>query len=393
MSEAEPLQPELYIGLMSGTSLDAVDAVVASIDDKQVVLDAELSQPIPKSLKDRLVAVNTGSATTLKEIGVIDHLLGELYASTVLKLLSESRIDASCIRAIGNHGQTVFHNPEGDTPFTVQLGDANVIAAETGIDTIADFRRLDVALGGQGAPLTPAFHHFLFHSDKKNTVVLNVGGICNITVLPVQGEVCGFDTGPGNMLMDMWCQQHTGQAFDKDANWARQGKVNEPLLRLLMSDPYLHRTPPKSTGREHYNMDWLDKQVHGDLVSVDVQRTLCEFTVRSAAEQIQACVPNQLSADESEGEHSIDGYGNDAENVLLVCGGGANNPLIMKRLQDQLPNWHVETTMERGVPVDRVEALAFAWLARQRTYGLPSNLPAVTGASREASLGVLYAAL
>jgi len=391
---------ELYVGLMSGTSLDAIDTVVVSIESDGIKLLACNEYTIPSVLRQRILDICTGQITTLPEVGFIDHELGKLYAAAVNELLGQAELTSNQITAIGNHGQTVFHQPDGDSPFTMQLGDANLIAALTRIDTVADFRRMDIALGGQGAPLTPAFHQFLFQSQDSRTVVLNIGGIANVTVLPIkhpesekaegqvgdQIEVIGFDTGPGNLLMDAWCEKHTGKAYDHDAQWAKQGTLNEDLLNQLLSDPYLVKTLPKSTGREYYHLDWLEKQLlkasgnkhveslSSQFIAEDVQRTLCEFTAVSIAQQIHHY---------QEGENC----------ELLVCGGGANNPLLMKKLQDYLPEWGVFPTSKRGVSGDYLEAMAFAWLARQRIHNQASNLRSVTGAKSRVSLGVLYPAL
>jgi len=365
---------ELYIGLMSGTSLDAVDAVVVSIDLSSTELVASYEHPIPSELRKRVLGVCTGQNTTLPEIGLIDHQLGKLFAAAVTELLRLTQLDAEQITAIGSHGQTVFHQPTGDSPFTMQLGDANLIAAETGIDTIADFRRIDMALGGQGAPLVPAFHHYLFEKRDATTVVLNIGGISNVTIITADSQVSGFDTGPGNILMDSWCEKNTGDTYDRNAQWARLGRIETELLHKLMADPYLSMAPPKSTGREHYNIDWLETQITNAPTAADVQRTLCEFTALSIAQQIQPYKQGQ-----------------DCE--LLVCGGGANNPLLMELLQQNLSDWLIAPTADRGIPGDYLEAMAFAWLAHQRTHNKPSNIPAVTGARCQASLGVLYPAI
>jgi len=365
---------ELYVGLMSGTSMDGVDVVVVSIDSKRIELVASYAHPIPIDLRQQLLNICNDQHTTLAEIGRIDHKLGKLYATAVVEILEHAKLSAEQITAIGNHGQTVFHHPEGESPFTLQLGDANLIAALTGIDTIADFRRIDMALGGQGAPLTPAFHQFLFNDCDSTVVVLNIGGISNISVIPANGTTIGFDTGPGNLLLDAWSSKHTGKAYDQDAQWASQGRTDTALLKQLLRDPYLAKAPPKSTGREHYHLGWLEKQLVEKFAAHDVQRTLCEFTVASIAQQV-----NPFK------------QGPNCE--LLVCGGGANNPLLMRRLQQALPQWQVLRTAERGIPGDYMEAMAFAWFARQRIHNQPSNLPTVTGANRRASLGVIFPAV
>ncbi|NVD05779.1 anhydro-N-acetylmuramic acid kinase [Vibrio sp. JPW-9-11-11] len=364
----------LYIGIMSGTSLDGIDTVLVEIDNNQVRLLDSYDHPIPDSLKQRILDVSLGQQTSLPEIGQIDHLLGKLYAQAVHALLDKSGYKASDITAIGNHGQTVFHQPTGQTPFTLQLGDANIIAALTRIDTVADFRRKDIALGGQGAPLVPAFHQSIFQPQSSTVVVLNIGGIANISVLRPNQAVIGYDTGPGNMLMDAWCFRHEGAAFDKDAKFASKGNLNQPLLCELLKEPYLALSAPKSTGRELFNIPWLEAIVKRySASSADVQRTLCEYTAQTIANEVAQFKLGQ-------------------EPELLVCGGGAHNPLLMQRLKDLLPEWQVMPTDDKGVDSNNMEAMAFAWLAYRRIHNLPSNLPEVTGASQLASLGVLYLA-
>jgi anhydro-N-acetylmuramic acid kinase len=352
--------------------MDGVDTALVEFEDNHVRLIAHDDYPMPVQLKEALLSVCTGQATNLKTIGELDHQLGHLFADAVLQLLEKSGYSAGQIRAIGNHGQTVFHQPTGEYPFTIQLGDANIIAAKTGIDTVADFRRKDMALGGQGAPLVPAFHKSIFAMQDSTTVVLNIGGIANISVLHPQHPVIGYDTGPGNMLMDAWCEKHTAKGFDKDAQMAQQGTVNKALLEQFLQEPYLMMSAPKSTGRELFNIDWLQSHVTNyPLSAEDVQRTLCEYSAVTIANEVEKFA-----------------YGPSPQ--LLVCGGGARNPLLMQRLAKLLPQWQVATTNERGVDGDYMEAMAFAWLAQRHIHGLPSNLPEVTGASRPASLGVLY---
>lgn len=374
---------------MSGTSLDGMDVVLVSISSNRIELIARYEHNIPQDLRQRVLAICTGQTTTLPEIGAIDHELGKLYADAVLQILKQANLAAQDIKAIGNHGQTVYHQPESQSAFTMQLGDPNIIAALTGIDTVADFRRLDMALGGQGAPLTPAFHQYAFKPSnpskqrQSTLVVLNIGGIANITVLPTEKDVIGFDTGPGNLLMDAWCEKHTGNAFDNNAEWANQGVLDEHLLAQLLGDEFLTRQPPKSTGREHYNLDWLQIQLLAAFKSkphpekhispVNVQRTLCEFTARSVALHIEKIQ-----------------IGSSPE--LLICGGGVHNPLLFQRIQHLLPKWDVKPTDEQGIPANCMEAMAFAWLARQRIHNKPSNLPSVTGAKARVSLGTLVSA-
>lgn len=363
---------QLYIGVMSGTSLDGIDTALVEIDQGQVRLLASHQSPMPETLKQQVLAICLGQATDLVTIGQIDHQLGVLYAQAVIALLDKSGYSAEQITAIGNHGQTVYHQPSGDTPFTTQLGDANIIAALTGIDTIADFRRKDMALGGQGAPLVPAFHQSIFGSTDSSVVVLNIGGIANISVLRPEQAVVGYDTGPGNMLMDAWCHKHCHQPFDKDALFAQQGQVDQTLLTKFLSEPYLQAQAPKSTGRELFNLPWLEALLADDCLSpADVQRTLCEFSAQSIANEVRQ-------------------YQQGEQPELLVCGGGAHNPLLMQRLQALLPDWQVMSTDDKGVDSNNMEAMAFAWLAYRRMHNLPSNLPDVTGASKAVALGVMY---
>lgn len=366
---------ELYIGVMSGTSMDGVDTALVSIEDTGITLLAHDEFPMPEDIKARLLEVCIGQKTDLIAIGELDHQLGHLFADAVLQLLNKSDMPASSVTAIGNHGQTVFHQPTGDSPFTMQLGDANIIAAKTQIQTVADFRRKDMALGGQGAPLVPAFHHTIFHPQDSSVVVLNIGGISNISVLRPNQPTLGYDTGPGNMLMDAWVDKHTGVKFDCDAQFALKGQLNQALLEQLLNESYLSQTPPKSTGRELFNLPWLEQQLteFKGLAAEDVQRTLCEYTALTIANEVET-------------------YRLGSQAALYVCGGGTRNPLLMKRLSELLPSWEVESTTSKGVDADYMEAMAFAWLAQRHVHQLPSNLPEVTGASRAASLGVLYRA-
>lgn len=366
------MNKELYIGVMSGTSLDGIDTALVEFHDDQPHLLESNDYPIPSQLKQRILDICLGQPASVVEVGEIDHQLGELYSEAVQALLAKSGYQAEQITAVGNHGQTVFHQPSSANPFTMQLGDANIIAARTGIDTVADFRRKDMALGGQGAPLVPAFHQSIFNSEESSVVVLNIGGIANISVLHPDKAVIGYDTGPGNMLMDAWCMKHINTPFDRDADFAKQGRVDQALLNELLNEPYLSKTAPKSTGRELFNLPWIEAILANHTLSPeDVQRTLCEYTAMTVASEVE----KYRCGDNPE---------------LLTCGGGAQNPLLMERLTTLLPNWHVTTTNEKGVDSDNMEAMAFAWLAYRRIHNLPSNLPEVTGASKAASLGVMY---
>ncbi|WP_039954154.1 anhydro-N-acetylmuramic acid kinase [Vibrio caribbeanicus] len=362
----------MYVGVMSGTSMDGVDTALVQISDDQVKLIAYGDYPMPDSIKNSLLSVCNNQTTNIQTIGELDHKLGHLFADAVLDLLEQSEYSASQIKAIGCHGQTVFHQPDHAQAFSLQLGDANIIAAKTGIDTVADFRRKDIALGGQGAPLVPAFHQQLFAIQQSTTVVLNIGGIANISVLHPHKPVIGYDTGPGNVLMDAWCHLNRQEPYDRDGRFAQQGEISHELLNQLLENNYFAMPPPKSTGRERFNLDWLQKiLINHSLSTEDIQRTLCQYSATSIANEV--------------GQYS---FGDTPQ--LLVCGGGARNPLLMRDIKSLLPNWQVSTTEAKGINGDYMEAMAFAWLAHRNIHKLPSSLPEVTGASRPASLGVYY---
>ena len=365
---------EKYVGLMSGTSLDGVDAVLVETNGTEITLLGHADYPMDAQLKSDVLSVCTGQATNLKMIGEIDHRLGHLFADAALHLLNTLSVDPASITAIGSHGQTLFHSPDTQYPFTTQLGDANIIAAKTGINTIADFRRKDMALGGQGAPLVPAFHHTLFGKPESTLIVLNIGGISNISILQKNSPVIGYDTGPGNMLMDAWIYEHKQKNYDHNGEWARNGIIIHPLLSKLKQHLYFARPYPKSTGRELFNLEWFTQYIENQSYKAqDVQTTLLEFTVTTIVDQITK-------------------FRVGSETKLLVCGGGAHNQYLMERLQQHLPKWAVSTTNDYNVDSDNMEAMAFAWLAHQRVHDRPSNEPDVTGASRYASLGVIYPA-
>ncbi|AOM40291.1 anhydro-N-acetylmuramic acid kinase [Xenorhabdus hominickii] len=360
-----------YIGVMSGTSMDGVDVILATISDKVVKQEVSYNHPFPQEIKQELLSICQGQQTTLSIVGRLDYELGTLFAESVQGLLDKAGLTANDITAIGCHGQTVWHEPDGKKPFTMQIGDNNRVAALTNITTVGDFRRRDMAYGGQGAPLVPAFHMAVLGHPAERRIILNIGGIANISALLPDTAVKGYDTGPGNMLMDAWIWRHKQLPYDKDALWASEGTVNEPLLQKMLSDPYLARTAPKSTGREYFNMTWLEKQLadYPNVEPVDVQATLAELTAVSISQQV------------------ILSGGCDR---LLVCGGGARNPLVMSRLSALLPNAEVATTDKYGLSGDDMEALAFAWLAFRTMSGLSGNLPSVTGADRETILGAIY---
>ncbi|EMB4325414.1 anhydro-N-acetylmuramic acid kinase [Pluralibacter gergoviae] len=362
-----------FIGVMSGTSLDGVDVVLAAIDDHVVAQQASLSYPVPLALKEAILAICQGQQLTLSQYGQLDTRLGHLFADAVLALMQQERLSANDVVAIGCHGQTVWHEPDGDAPHTLQIGDNNIIAARTGVTVVGDFRRRDIALGGQGAPLVPAFHHALLAHPVERRIVLNIGGIANLSLLFPGQPVKGHDTGPGNMLMDAWIWRQRGKPYDKDAEWASSGKVVLPLLQDMLSDPWFALPAPKSTGREYFNYGWLERQLarYPALAGQDVMATLTELTAVIISEQ--ALLSGGCER-------------------LLVCGGGSRNPLLMARLACLLPGTEVTTTDEAGVSGDDMEALAFAWLAWRTLEGLPGNLPAVTGASAPTILGAIFPA-
>ena len=362
-----------YIGVMSGTSLDGVDVVLAVIDENSVTQLASLSWPIPIAVKEAVLAICQGQPLTLSQLGQLDNRLGNLFADAVLALMSQEKLAAQDIVAIGCHGQTVWHEPTGDAPHTMQIGDNNIIAARTGVSVVGDFRRRDMALGGQGAPLVPAFHQALLAHVSERRMILNIGGIANLSLLIPGQPVRGFDTGAGNMLIDAWIWRNLGKPYDKDAEWANEGKVILPLLQDMLNDPYFAAPAPKSTGREYFNYGWLAQFLarYPGLRAQNVQATLTELTAVTISEQVLLSGGCER---------------------LLVCGGGSRNPLVMARLAGLLAGTEVATTDEYGISGDDMEALAFAWLAWRTVAGLPGNLPSVTGASQATVLGAIFPA-
>ncbi len=378
---------ELYIGLMSGTSLDGVDGVLVEESSRVI---AHSYAPFPPSLRQEFLALNTSGSDEIHRGALAANALARVYSQVVSDLLAQAKVAQSDVTAIGAHGQTVRHRPQefdviqsftGSMAggYTVQLNNPALLAELTGIDVVADFRSRDVAAGGQGAPLVPAFHQAVFGQAHEAVAVLNIGGISNITLLPPldlqpAGEVIGFDCGPGNALMDHWCQQHTGQAFDSGGQWAASGQVNEGLLKALLDEPYFTKPPPKSTGRDLFNLPWLaDKLAGFDKVApVDVQATLTELTA-------SACVTCLTS------------YGVDSRQ-LIVCGGGAMNTFLLERLQARLQKVTVTTSEAFGLPPLQVEAAAFAWLARKAIRRETGSLPKVTGTRGARILGAIYPA-
>lgn len=367
--------PELYIGLMSGTSLDGVDGVLAECTNAHTRVIRHAHQPFPPALAAELLQLNSPGPNELHRAALAANALARLYAAVVSELLQATALEPSAVTAIGAHGQTVRHRPgEFDsTGYTLQLNSPALLAELTGIDVVADFRSRDVAAGGQGAPLVPAFHHAMFAQTGQTVAVLNIGGISNISVLR-DDAVLGFDCGPGNALMDLWCRQHTGQPFDAEGRWAASGQMHEPLLQALLQEPYFALPPPKSTGRDLFNPPWLAAKLTGfaAVSPVDVQATLAELTACACAADVQR-------------------HGSGSKR-LIVCGGGALNNHLMQRLQARLPSLTVVSSVQAGLPPLQVEAAAFAWLARKAVLRQPASLKNVTGAQGARVLGAIYPA-
>ena len=367
---------ELYLGLISGTSADGIDVALVRFEctapQARCALLHGRTTRWPEDLRARLIALGQGGeATSLDELGMLDVRSAHGFADAALALLDAAGVDPASVRALGSHGQTVRHRPEALHPFTWQMGDGHVIAERTGIATVADFRRRDLAAGGHGAPLLPALHAALLRSEAEERAVLNLGGIANLTLLPMHGDVRGFDTGPANALLDAWCERHTGAAFDADGAFAASGAMDAALLEALRADPWFATPPPKSTGREQFHLDWLLTRLGAEpRRSEDVQATLVELTAATVADALAATQP--------------------ATRRVLVCGGGVHNPRLLQALAARMPGSIVESTAVHGVDPDFVEAMGFAWLARETLHGRPGNLPAVTGARGARVLGAIY---
>jgi anhydro-N-acetylmuramic acid kinase len=362
---------------MSGTSMDGIDAGLFEIKERTCTTKATLSTEYPPALRSELQNCSRNPGTCdVDSLGRLDNWVGECFMQTAEDLIAQNRIARNLVRAIGSHGQTIRHQPRSERRFTLQIGDPNVIAVGTGITTVADFRRRDMALGGEGAPLATAFHKWFLSDPKENRVVLNIGGIANITILPAAaGTVFGFDTGPGNTLLDAWIQSRRDRRYDSNGDWGDRGRVSEELLDVLLADPYFRSTPPKSTGFEYFNLAWLQRSIahvtkFESLWDEDVQATLTALTARTIAEAVAKHAPGTRR--------------------VLVCGGGVHNAGLMRRLREQLPNVVVESTAGYGIDPGWVEAATFAWLAKRCLDREPGNLPAVTGASRETLLGGVY---
>ncbi|VWX57547.1 anhydro-N-acetylmuramic acid kinase [Burkholderiales bacterium 8X] len=369
---------QIYIGLMSGTSLDGVDGVLADFSHQQIAVKAHATAPFSIALRTELLALNsTGGVDELHRAALAGNGLARVYARVVRQLLADTGISHSNVVAIGAHGQTVRHRPGAfdEVGYTLQINNPSLLAELTGIAVVADFRSRDVAAGGQGAPLVPAFHRAVFGGGAKLPIaVLNIGGISNLSLLPAgEGRVLGFDCGPGNALLDHWCQSHIGKPYDEGGSWAASGTVVQELLARLMSDPYFNKAPPKSTGRDVFHPAWLASHL-GNIgaPSEDVQATLAELTAASCAADLRRHLPEART--------------------LIVCGGGAQNTHLMKRLAALLPEVEVSSSAAHGLPPQQVEAAAFAWLARATVEGQAGNLASVTGARGPRVLGALYPA-
>jgi anhydro-N-acetylmuramic acid kinase len=365
---------ELFVGLMSGTSMDGVDGVLADFSAPSPRVLAHATTPFDAGTRAELLALNIGGDNELHRAWLAGNALAGSYAEVVAQLLKQAGVAASAVAAVGAHGQTVRHRPQmfDGTGYTIQLNQPALLAERTGIDVVADFRSRDVAAGGQGAPLAPFFHQAVFARPGQATGVLNIGGISNLTVLQADGAMLGFDCGPGNALMDFWCQLHTGKPYDDAGRWAAQGRPVHPLLQALLAEPYFGQPPPKSTGRDLFNQAWLEQELLATVAAraVDVQATLAELTATACANDARRYALCQL----------------------IVCGGGALNLHLMSRLQALLAGVDVMSSEQAGVPPLQVEALAFAWLARKCVRREKLPLESTTGARGARVLGCVYPA-
>lgn len=363
---------EVFIGLMSGTSIDAIDATAVSIGNNKIQVIATHTHPIPNEIKQSIASLCQPDDNEIERTGKLDHELGQLFSEAVLELLCLNNLKSADIAAIGSHGQTIRHAPTGHHPFTLQIGNPALICETTNITTVADFRQADIAAGGQGAPLVPAFHHAVFLDQQIKRVILNIGGMANISIIEQNKEINGFDTGPGNILLNEWILQQRNLPYDKNGEWSKSGIANNPLLEEMLDDNYFSQAPPKSTGREYFNLNWLSECL-SDINDTpeNIQSTLCDLTARSISDAIKK-------------------YAKDCEQIL-VCGGGVHNQDLMSRLT-QYNNATIYSTAQFGLDPDYVEAAAFAWLARQMLHNIPANAPAVTGARHPVLLGAIYPA-
>jgi len=361
---------ELYAGLMSGTSLDGIDAVLVDFSGSMPDLRATHYRAYDAELRQALLALHQPAVNELHDASLLGNRLAQEYATAIAALLQDAKAAPDAVQAIGCHGQTIRHRP--DAGYTLQLGNGALLAELSGITVVSDFRSRDIAAGGQGAPLAPAFHQQILRHPDIHRVIVNIGGISNLTNLPPEGAVSGFDCGPGNMLMDAWAMRHLGQPFDTDGKWAASGKVIPALLNILMGEPFLRIPPPKSSGRELFNLQWLEQYLSGNEAPADVQATLLAFSVHAIADAIR--------------EHC-----GEAREIYL-CGGGARNPVLMQRLAAALPACAIQATDTLGVNADWMEAMAFAWLAQQAMHGNRLDLTAITGARHPCVLGAIHQA-
>ncbi|WP_346796378.1 anhydro-N-acetylmuramic acid kinase [Halomonas sp. Bachu 37] len=369
-----------YIGLMSGTSLDGIDAALVCMEATTPRLIATHAEAMPDELYQRLLALCHAPSVSFAELALAEAAFCRLQARAVQTLLETTGMPPTQIQAIGSHGQTIEHAPgghDGGPAYTLQLDNPSLLAELTGCAVVGDFRRRDLAAGGQAAPLAPAFHQAVFASEEHHQLILNLGGFANLTWLPPRAserKPLGFDTGPANVLLDAWYQRHQGGRFDHDGRWAASGYVDTTLLERLLAEPFFQQAPPRSTGREMFHLPWLESHLRGAETSADVQATLAELTAASVAQGII-----QLGLDDTDPV------------VLIPCGGGAHNPDLLARLAGYVPNIALRDSADWGWPADWMEAGAFAWLAHQRLHGLPGNLPSVTGARGPRILGGIYA--
>lgn len=377
-----PTAKKLFIGVLSGTSMDSIDAILIDFDHNKQVIIATASYPFNKKLAAQLLKIINLGKCSLEDLGILDHKLGMAFANAIKKLLFKSGVAAEKITAIGCHGQNIWHAPWHKYPNTMQIGNPNIICATSNILTINDFRRKDMAFGGQGAPLAPGFHAAAFSSAYKNRAIINIGGISNITVLPknLATPIIGFDLGPGNCLMDEWVQQKIKKLkinYDKNGAMASTGQVITKLLNICLQDPYFKKSSPKSTGREYFNLNWLDKKIKLAKLSKpyknqDILATLLYLTANIIVDQISSISLKSVQIEE-----------------IYICGGGANNQALLALLKKMI-NYPVATTKDLGIHPDWVEAALFAWLAKQTIEQQPGNVPSVTGARSPAILGAIY---
>jgi len=362
--------PEYYLGLLSGTSADAIDAAIFDFAFHPPKLIGALAYPIPSALKQTIYELSHGINNDINQMAKLDNALAVCFGKAAQAVIKQTSITASDILAIGSHGQTIRHQPTANPAYTLQIGDPNIIKALTNITTVADFRRYDLAVGGQGAPLAPALHAQLFQSTQEDVFVVNIGGIANITYLPKDTDqpIMGFDTGPGNGLLDQWIQKNLGKPYDDGGHWAASGQLNTALLDRCLTDDFFKLAPPKSTGTDYFHMDWLAPFI-ANIPAADVQRTLLTLTARTIANAIQSLATS---------------------GKVLLCGGGVHNRALRTEITKYLSSFCVQKTDDIGIHSDWLEAMLFAWLARQKLTTQPGNLPSVTGATKAAVLGGIY---